>query len=282
MYRHRRSPSPTTRRPSVRYVPIQPRSPLSTTPRSSSFGIPASFARYTPRDHDERATTAHSSFDTRPNFPADFARYTPRDHDERATTAHSSFDTRPNPSSANRTSHQQSRPSYQDGRRSYDERATSPPGWPTEAVKLFLAVMCEGTERQYDRFQCEIAARHLALDLEARYNIRISAEELLRKYEILDKDYSEMIDARAGPREHGLIMSRHRERVRQRLLDEDRRSHRHEDRERGRQRERETEHLERGRREERERRERSSRPRRSDEPYYGRSPWSADAGRRQR
>lgn len=251
MYRRRRSPSPryqTTRRPSIRYVTVRPRSPLYTT-YSSSFGIPASFAQYTPRIYDERSTTAHSSFGTQQN-----------------------------PASANRTSHQQSRSGYQDGPRSYDERATSPPGWPTEAVKLFLAVMCEGTERQHDRFQRENAARHLALDLEAQYDIRISAEELLRKYEILDRDYSEMIDARAGPHEHGFIMSRHRERVRQRLVDEDRRreSHRDGDRERGRQREREIE------REERARRERSSRPRRSDEPYYGRSPWSTDAGRRQR
>ena len=78
--------------------------------------------------------------------------------------------------------------------------------------------MCEGTERQHDRFRRENAARNLALDLEAQYDIRISAEELLRKYEILDKDYSEMIDARAEPYEHGLIMSRHRDRVRHRLL----------------------------------------------------------------
>lgn len=120
------------------------------------------------------------------------------------------------------------------------QQATSKPAIPLEAVKLFLVVMCEETERYYDdEFQIRRAAKHLAQDLKYNFGVRLPAEELLRKYRILKEIEEDMIRySRPGPEEHELIMILHRRRVRQ--LEEERKWEEEREREEE-ERERETE-----------------------------------------
>lgn len=187
------------------------------------------------RHHSDSASTRH----TRDRQPRPSDRDTPRNHVHHSVSA-----------STNPTSDRQPRPSDRNAPRSDVEQATSQPDMPLEAVKLFLAVMCEGTECRHDEFQTENAAKHLAQDLESTYNVRLSADKLLRKYKLLEEN--EIRHARPGPEEHNLIMTLHRRRVMQRL-------------EEGRGRE-----EERKRKEEGERRRWHIRPRQSEEQYYRR------------
>ena len=89
---------------------------------------------------------------------------------------------------------------------------------PLEAVKLFLVVMCEGTERHHDEFKIRGAAKNLAQDLESNFGVRLSADRLLGKYKLLREN--EIRQARPGPKEHDLIMTLHSLRVTQ--LEEER------------------------------------------------------------
>ena len=226
---------------SVRHTTTNPRNNRSRVTYSTPFGLPpvsnsanpTSGGRSSPEYYEYPTSSStnrtpdwqphHSDRDTsrihRHHSVSASTRYTPDQQprpSDRDTVRYVSYSVSPS------TNHTQQRQPSANGRNassSHVEQATSEPEMPLEAVKLFLVVMCEGTERYYDEYETRRAAKNLAQDLEHNFGVRLSADRLLQKYELL-KDNHEIRHIRPGPEEHDLILALHRRRIRE--LEEER------------------------------------------------------------